>query len=76
MYRLRSSSRSALERNAFDHLLLDPAGVRQGIEFGRRQCSQECIGNGRIDTVGPDVLAGRLAFLGTQVIAYILAAPL
>ena len=54
------------------HLLLGSARPRQRIKLGRRQRCQERVRHDRVDARGADVLAGRQAFVGAQMIAYIL----
>ena len=58
------------------HLLLGSAGPRQRIKLGRRQGGQERLRHGRIDARSADVLAGRQALMGAEMVADILPATL
>ena len=57
-------------------LLLSSARLRQRIKLGRRQGGQEGICHNSVDARGADVLAGRQALVGAQMITYILPTPL
>ena len=58
------------------HLVLGAAGLRQRIEFGRRQRRQEGVRDSLVDPRCSHLLAGRQPLIGAQVIAYVLASAL
>ncbi len=58
------------------YLLLSSARPRQRIKLGRRQGCQEGIRHSCVYVCGADVLAGRQALVGAQMVTYILPAAL
>jgi hypothetical protein len=71
---ISTCARSPVTISRTSNAELDSAHPRQRIQFGRRQGRQEGIRHNRVYARGADVLAGRQALVGTQMVTYILPA--